>query len=105
MILDWAIISDVLLLALFFFSSSSFFSRSAHFLCAAQAAANTLKINPEGTVLASAGDDKCLFFWNVQGECENFAMARGHKVGDESLFSYACMYVCMYVCVYPCRYR
>ena len=30
------------------------------------------KFHPEGNVLASAGFDRQIFFWNVYGECDNF---------------------------------
>mmetsp|Transcript_7623 Transcript_7623/g.10296 ORF Transcript_7623/g.10296 Transcript_7623/m.10296 type:complete len:342 (+) Transcript_7623:55-1080(+) len=35
--------------------------------------------NPAGTVLASGSHDKHLFLWNVQGDCENFMMMKGHR--------------------------
>lgn len=38
------------------------------------------KFNPSGSVVASCSHDKHVFLWNVQGECENFMMIKGHKL-------------------------
>ncbi|CAL1287097.1 unnamed protein product [Larinioides sclopetarius] len=34
--------------------------------------------HPEGNFLASSGFERDIFFWNVYGECENFAVLSGH---------------------------
>lgn len=39
------------------------------------------KFHPEGNVLASAGYDRQVFFWNVYGECENFHVISGCHSG------------------------
>jgi len=39
----------------------------------------TCKFNPLGTVVASGSHDKHIFLWNVQGECDNFMMMKGHR--------------------------
>ncbi|XP_013413134.2 U5 small nuclear ribonucleoprotein 40 kDa protein [Lingula anatina] len=39
----------------------------------------TSKFSPDGTMLASAGFDRLIYFWNVYGECENFAVLKGHS--------------------------
>jgi len=36
------------------------------------------KFSPDGSCLASGGFDQKIFFWNVYGECENFAVLSGH---------------------------
>ncbi|ROT72747.1 putative U5 small nuclear ribonucleoprotein 40 kDa protein [Penaeus vannamei] len=36
------------------------------------------KFHPEGEVLVTAGMDRQILFWNVYGECDNFAMLMGH---------------------------
>ncbi|CAG0880587.1 unnamed protein product [Darwinula stevensoni] len=37
------------------------------------------KFHPEGQFLVTAGYDRQLFFWNVYGECNNFAVLPGHS--------------------------
>lgn len=44
-----------------------------------QAAVYTLKFDPSGLQLASAGADRGIFLWNIKGECENYNVLRGHK--------------------------
>lgn len=36
------------------------------------------KFAPDGRMLASAGFDRLICFWNVYGDCENFAVLKGH---------------------------
>ncbi|WAR18097.1 SNR40-like protein [Mya arenaria] len=36
------------------------------------------KFSPDGRMLASAGFDRLIYFWNVYGECDNFAVLKGH---------------------------
>lgn len=38
----------------------------------------TARFSPDGQILASAGFDRQIFLWNVYGECENFAVMKGH---------------------------
>eukprot|EP00048_Salpingoeca_helianthica_P007401 m.109942 g.109942 ORF g.109942 m.109942 type:complete len:348 (-) comp14323_c0_seq4:24-1067(-) len=38
----------------------------------------TAKFSPNGSVIASAGQDRKIFLWNTYGECENFALLSGH---------------------------
>lgn len=38
----------------------------------------TCKFSPDGQMLASSGFDRLICFWNVYGECENFAVLKGH---------------------------
>lgn len=38
----------------------------------------TVKFHPEGMYMASAGFDRQIYLWNVYGECENFAVLKGH---------------------------
>ncbi|KAK3575997.1 hypothetical protein CHS0354_007535 [Potamilus streckersoni] len=38
-----------------------------------------VKFAPDGNFLASAGFDRIIHFWNVYGECENFAVLKGHS--------------------------
>ena len=44
-----------------------------------QAAVYTLKFDPSGLQLASAGADRAIFLWDTRGECENYNVLRGHK--------------------------
>lgn len=44
-----------------------------------QAAVYTLKFDPTGLQLASAGADRAIFLWDTRGECENYNVLRGHK--------------------------
>ena len=44
-----------------------------------QAAVYTLKFDPSGMQLASAGADRGIFLWDTRGECENYNVLRGHK--------------------------
>lgn len=44
-----------------------------------QAAVYTLKFDPTGLQLASAGADRAIFLWDTRGECHNFNVLRGHK--------------------------
>lgn len=44
-----------------------------------QAAVYTLKFDPTGLQLASAGADRSIFLWDTRGECENYNVLRGHK--------------------------
>lgn len=44
-----------------------------------QAAVYTLKFDPSGLQLASAGADRAVFLWDTRGECENYNVLRGHK--------------------------
>ncbi|XP_065180619.1 U5 small nuclear ribonucleoprotein 40 kDa protein-like [Sycon ciliatum] len=37
------------------------------------------KFHPNGDLLVSGGFDRQIYFWNVYGECENFAVLRGHQ--------------------------
>lgn len=39
----------------------------------------TCKFSPDGQLIASAGFDRLICFWNVYGECENFAVLKGHN--------------------------
>jgi len=38
----------------------------------------SLKFHPDGKYMASSGFDRLIYFWNVYGECENFAVLSGH---------------------------
>ncbi|KAK6167431.1 hypothetical protein SNE40_021463 [Patella caerulea] len=38
----------------------------------------TAKFAPSGQMLASAGFDRLIYFWNVYGECENYHVMKGH---------------------------
>lgn len=44
-----------------------------------QAAVYTLKFDPTGLQLASAGADRAIFLWDTRGECNNYNVLRGHK--------------------------
>lgn len=44
-----------------------------------QAAVYTLKFDPSGLQLASAGADRAIFLWDTRGECDNYNVLRGHK--------------------------
>ncbi|CAM9182956.1 unnamed protein product [Ectocarpus sp. 13 AM-2016] len=44
-----------------------------------QAAVYTLKFDPTGLQLASAGADRAIFLWDTRGECANYNVLRGHK--------------------------
>lgn len=44
-----------------------------------QAAVYTLKFDPSGLQLASAGADRGIFLWDTRGECQNYNVLRGHK--------------------------
>lgn len=44
-----------------------------------QAAVYTLKFDPTGLQLASAGADRSIFLWDTRGECNNYNVLRGHK--------------------------
>lgn len=44
-----------------------------------QAAVYTLKFDPTGLQLASAGADRAIFLWDTRGECANFNVLKGHK--------------------------
>lgn len=44
-----------------------------------QAAVYTLKFDPTGLALASAGADRGIFLWDTRGECNNYNVLRGHK--------------------------
>lgn len=44
-----------------------------------QAAVYTLKFDPTGLQLASAGADRAIFLWDTRGECDNYNVLRGHK--------------------------
>lgn len=44
-----------------------------------QAAVYTLKFDPSGLQLASAGADRAIFLWDTRGECNNYNVLRGHK--------------------------
>lgn len=44
-----------------------------------QAAVYTLKFDPTGLHLASAGADRAIFLWDTRGECTNYNVLRGHK--------------------------
>lgn len=44
-----------------------------------QAAVYTLKFDPSGLALASAGADRAIFLWDTRGECNNYNVLRGHK--------------------------
>ncbi|XP_066910981.1 U5 small nuclear ribonucleoprotein 40 kDa protein-like [Clytia hemisphaerica] len=37
------------------------------------------RFHPSGKTLASAGFDRLVYLWNVYGECENFAILKGHS--------------------------
>jgi Prp8 binding protein len=39
----------------------------------------TFRFDPSGKHCASAGHDKDIFLWEVYGECNNYAVMRGHK--------------------------
>ena len=43
------------------------------------AAVLTMKFDPSGAHIASGGKDKNVFLWNTLGDCENYAVLRGHK--------------------------
>ncbi|XP_076043020.1 U5 small nuclear ribonucleoprotein 40 kDa protein [Oratosquilla oratoria] len=36
------------------------------------------KFHPDGEVLATAGMDRQIYFWNISGECDNFGVLTGH---------------------------
>eukprot|EP00948_MAST-09A_sp_MAST-9A-sp1_P001150 g1150.t1 len=40
---------------------------------------NCCKFSPDGQHLATAGGDHEIFLWNVYGDCENYAVLKGHK--------------------------
>merc|ERR1739848_855841 len=40
---------------------------------------NCGRFHPSGQTLASAGFDRLIYLWNVYGDCENFAVLKGHK--------------------------
>lgn len=44
-----------------------------------QAAVYTLKFDPSGLQLATAGADRGIFLWDTRGECNNYNVLRGHK--------------------------
>jgi len=44
-----------------------------------QAEIYSCKFDPSGKILASAGFDKRIFLWHVQGDCTNFHVFEGHK--------------------------
>merc|ERR1712168_231621 len=37
------------------------------------------KFNPEGDIIASAGNDRVIFLWSTFGECDNLHTMRGHS--------------------------
>ncbi|XP_032900883.1 U5 small nuclear ribonucleoprotein 40 kDa protein [Amblyraja radiata] len=37
------------------------------------------KFHPNGSTLASAGFDRLILFWNVYGDCDNYATLKGHS--------------------------
>ena len=37
------------------------------------------RFHPGGQTIASAGFDREIYLWNVFGDCENFAVLKGHK--------------------------
>lgn len=39
----------------------------------------SLKFDPTGNFLASAGFEREIYLWNVYGECENYMVLKGHK--------------------------
>ena len=55
-----------------------------------QAAVYTLKFDPSGLQLASAGADRSIFLWDTRGECENYNVLRGHKNVRAVLYPFAC---------------
>lgn len=38
----------------------------------------TAKFSPEGQFIASSGNDRLIFLWNVYGDCDNFHTMKGH---------------------------
>lgn len=51
-----------------------------------QAAIYSLKFDPSGLALASAGADRAIFLWDTRGECRNYNVLRGHKNVSTKLF-------------------
>ena len=48
-------------------------------------AVTSVKINPQGNVLATASCDKTVFLWNVRGDCQVRVAARGAAAGTRAL--------------------